>query len=497
MKYKDVVEKAIKARRKPYGNGVYAPCETWLAGNQINLWTYWQGYQLKDIDENHVDVLLVGQDWGNPGLDKNADAMERIKKIQAGEKAVGYDVKLSPTDRNLAEMFKAFGEKIDISKDNPGMRLFFTNYSLGYRTGRETGGMTKGLMKEDKEFFDELVLAIQPKIIICLGKLTYEMVSGQITKDFCKRLQEGKPFKAPFPLKRDIMVYGVAHCGSRGSQNVGGPKKMKSAWNYVAEQYHKLEAPAINTIQAEWSLAQEKMIATITVAGKELVVLSRDNVAKVEAMIRNDSSYLQSTNKDAKMIIGKNGKVKYGGSSAYWMTMLKEALLSKNQKLAYPYEQIIEHAVEAVDRENSTHLNADFVGRAEIVKRICSLSRSELLECLRDPEKNELKLFQIIAQKTSAERRARKNASFASKFCHYACFYVFEGTKYQDNYMIYDSILKKVLPRYLDYYELKRYDLDDYAQYREAVDAIREASGVEISRNGFDHLLWYYHKGRE
>ena len=63
--------------------------------------------------------------------------------------------------------------------------------------------------------------------------------------------------------------------------------------------------------------------------------------------------------------------------------------------------------------------------------------------------------------------------------------------------MIYDSILKKVLPRYLDYYELKRYDLDDYAQYREAVDAIREASGVEISRNGFDHLLWYYHKGRE
>ncbi len=241
MKYKDVVEKAIKARRNPYGNGMYAPCKTWLDGNQINLWTYWQGYQLYDIDEKHVDILLVGQDWGNPELKKNADAMERIKKIQAGEKAARYDEKLSPTDKNLVELFKAFGEKIDILRDDPGMRLFFTNYSLGYRTGRETGGMTKELMEEDKEFFDELVLAIQPKIIICLGKLTYEMVSGQKVNDFCKRLSEGKPFEVPFPLKRDVMVYGVAHCGARGSRNVDGFQNMKKTWDYIAKQYWTMQ----------------------------------------------------------------------------------------------------------------------------------------------------------------------------------------------------------------------------------------------------------------
>lgn len=38
--------------------------------------------------------------------------------------------------------------------------------------------------------------------------------------------------------------------------------------------------------------------------------------------------------------------------------------------------------------------------------------------------------------------------------------------------------------------------LDDYNDYRTAVDKVREASGIEISRNDFDHLLWYYHKGR-
>ena len=87
--------------------------------------------------------------------------------------------------------------------------------------------------------------------------------------------------------------------------------------------------------------------------------------------------------------------------------------------------------------------------------------------------------------------------SFASKFWHYACFYIFEGTEYQDNYSIYDSILKTVLPVYLDYYQIdQNYSLDDYKQYRKAVDKIRELCGIEISRNGFDHLLWYYHKGR-
>ena len=49
-------------------------------------------------------------------------------------------------------MFKAFGENVDIMSTDPGMRLFFTNYSLGYRNGRQSGGMTKKLMKED-EFF--------------------------------------------------------------------------------------------------------------------------------------------------------------------------------------------------------------------------------------------------------------------------------------------------------------------------------------------------------
>lgn len=256
----------------------------------------------------------------------------------------------------------------------------------------------------------------------------------------------------------------------------------------------------MNAIQKELELAKAKMIEEIDFNGKKLVRLTRDNVAIVEAMIRNDSAYILSSNKNAKPVVNKNGKQKYGGSTAYWMSLLKKVLLS-NESTEYSYEEIIEYAVKSVDRENSTHLNADGHGRLAITKRLKKFNREELIECLKNPDYGEMKLVKEIAKKTSAEKRSRKNISFASKFCHYACFYIFEGTDYQDNYSIYDSILRTVLPLYLDYYKIReQYDLKDYGHYRNAVDAIRKKSGIEtgteISRNGFDHLLWYYHKGR-
>ncbi len=209
----------------------YVSCEVWEKGDQINLWTYWQGYQLKDIDEKGVDILLVGQDWGNP--DNNKNAIEQIKRIQNGENTF-YDATISRTDKVLTEMFRCIG--CDITNKDPGKRLFFTNYSLGYREGSETGGMTKSLMKMDKELFEDLVTAIRPKVIICLGRITYEMVSGKTANGFVDQLRKGSPFKALYPNKPDITVYGVAHCGSRGVQNVKGIDNMKAAWEEIGNE---------------------------------------------------------------------------------------------------------------------------------------------------------------------------------------------------------------------------------------------------------------------
>lgn len=210
--------------RGAYGNDKITlyPCETWLNGDQINLWTYWQGYQYNDIDDKGIDILLVGQDWGNP--DKDKETITRIEAIQSGKRDISYNDHASITDLHLIELFKCFG--CDIRKSDPGLRLFFTNYSLGYRKGSEQGNMTKALLLADKRLFDNLVSAIKPKIIICLGQLTYEVVTGQKTKDFKDQLANGIPFVSLFPQIESTKVYGVAHCGALGTNNVGGLSNM-------------------------------------------------------------------------------------------------------------------------------------------------------------------------------------------------------------------------------------------------------------------------------
>ncbi len=246
MTYNEFVKKAQKEikHRKNYkaGNLELGPCGAWLDGHQINLWTYWQGYQLKDIDKKHVDILLVGLDWGNPDRKGNQKVIEQIRKIENGDESAHY-IAGSATDKRLARMFKAsFG--VDIMEKFPKYRLFFTNYSLGYRLEgqSETGNNSNALLKMDEDLFNKLVSTIQPKIIICLGQLPFEMVSGIKTKDFVKHLKEGNPFKAPFPKDNKIMVYGVSHTGSRGYYNMGSDEEvMLKPWKKIKKEFENIK----------------------------------------------------------------------------------------------------------------------------------------------------------------------------------------------------------------------------------------------------------------
>ena len=109
MTYAEVVEKAkqeMDKRGDDYWNTkvMFEPCKIWKEGDQINLWTYWQGYQIKDVD-NGVDILLVGQDYGNPRSERNEKTVNSIVDIQHGEDVLYFIG--STTDRTLENLFNA------------------------------------------------------------------------------------------------------------------------------------------------------------------------------------------------------------------------------------------------------------------------------------------------------------------------------------------------------------------------------------------------------
>lgn len=224
-----------------------------------------------------------------------------------------------------------------------------------------------------------------------------------------------------------------------------------------------------------------------------LIELSRFNVALVENMIRTDNRYRKSFDKDAKP------EGKYNGSSAYWFTRLNENL-----------EKNLQYVINALDIENSTHLNSDSVGRKELTNRLIERYKNvdELKADLQKTDKY-IELIDELATKTnpSVEKywmesrnpnkkyNARRNLSFASKFCHYASYYLL-GDEYKDEFSIYDEVIKRKLPEYLKYYKVpfERRAFDDYIKYNQLIGELLNKLDERISRRGFDQLIWYYYK---
>lgn len=236
------INKNPKGQKKPV---VVESCD--YLGNQINLWSYWQG-------SLNAKILLVGQDWGtvNPKSDndkyRNERTKENVQKMDRGEAAAyfdGIDEKIRfKTDNFIIELFKALGNEYgDVTCKNDD--LFFTNLCLGYRSEGNSQGFRVKWLRDDVKYlcgFDEgekhisgLLEIIKPDVVICLGKKTYEVLVQQYDKalyddikygtaelaksDFFKRLDQKSNFMTIQIEGKEIRIYGVAHPGPQGIAN--------------------------------------------------------------------------------------------------------------------------------------------------------------------------------------------------------------------------------------------------------------------------------------
>ena len=187
------------------------------ACQEINLWTYWQGR-----GNLNAPILLVGQDWG---CLRTIDGEACIRKIQLAPNGpipdymTGND---NPTDKNLVQLFQ---EALSISVETPASEVFFTNFVLGYRNEGTSGGFKQDWVRHDKDYFRELTEIIEPKVILCLGRNTFE---GVLTA-FRKQVQIGafnhfiESDQNPVPVVlnsgKTAYIFALAHCGVMGTLN--------------------------------------------------------------------------------------------------------------------------------------------------------------------------------------------------------------------------------------------------------------------------------------
>ena len=286
------------------------------------------------------------------------------------------------------------------------------------------------------------------------------------------------------------------------------------------------------------------------------IIINKDNVLRVNAMINSNSTYKEHSKEeslpilkrgDGNEIIDKmsNGdfldqtyidndkeKYKYLGSTKYWFEKLNK-LIDKDitEKIEIEYYTsskknktktvdvslgyVIFKTVCCVDNDNSTHLNSDSIGRRLLAYRIFQM-RDELMNKLKQSN------YSIINELSERIKEDEKNIlekgtsnyhiSFASKWCHNACYYMLED-KYKDNFSKVDSVVKEALKMFEEDLKVKGLNFDilrdntkkdnrtsnekigeNYGEYIKIIDAVRTMSDDPISRNGLDHLLWYSYK---
>lgn len=180
--------------------------------NEINLWSYWQG------GENHLDakIMLVGQDWGC--YDPQTATEAKIVQAMIKNPDMNYrytDGNTSITDTNLIKLFSSIG--YDITQDQKD--LFFTNLVLCYRDKGYSGKFKQKWVNNCSVYFKELADIIQPKVILCLGRATYEgvmKVLGQPVKinNYNSLLDKHMP-----SVVEGYVIFPLAHCGGMGTSN--------------------------------------------------------------------------------------------------------------------------------------------------------------------------------------------------------------------------------------------------------------------------------------
>ena len=217
QRYRDLIAR-VKKNYGPYEPGHEGLRLSWCEDcDEINLWTYWQGRN--NLDAN---IMLVGQDWGSPWDQGSQATMEQIRRANRHEEYDYLSNNPSVTDKNLVTLFNEIDR--DITKPCPD--LFFTNFVLGYRNRGTSGGYRKAWAEQDKGYFHELVNIVAPRVILCLGRSTFEAVISALAPDADIRITDYNAFiessRNPVPVRLEnsvAHVFALAHCGAMGTLN--------------------------------------------------------------------------------------------------------------------------------------------------------------------------------------------------------------------------------------------------------------------------------------
>ena len=257
---------------------------------------------------------------------------------------------------------------------------------------------------------------------------------------------------------------------------------------------------------------------------KKLYELTEENVINVEIMLLFNPRYSNFNN---TIISVKEFEINPKNEKIFETTYKIDDNLDGN---------LIFHILRKLNQENSTRVSIKNIqNMTEVINQKCFVEKKgkheieQLFKILENIDKG----HDLIGKLTVIDGN-NENFSLSTKFCHYMSINYFEDSNKRDSYSIYDNIVAKSIPEYFSYFkqELIKKDIryknidifkfidketlkrnirhissvekrqekyvEFYKNFQKLIDDIIEIAskihGKRISRNGFDHILWYMNK---
>lgn len=197
-------------RLADYGNGAF----------DVNC-DYVSPYS-KGAHNYDADVMIMLQDWSSD------DALQR----SSGPSEQGRDPNL-PTNKTLDRLLS----------HTLGLRLEDT-YATNLFPFIKAGGLSTRIPFADlvlaaKEFALRQIGIVAPKLVVCLGKNTFDALRVAAGLTRCRNMTcaIGSPFEIEFRGRR-VAIWAQAHTGARGQQNrnKGAPGRTTDDWMKMSHE---------------------------------------------------------------------------------------------------------------------------------------------------------------------------------------------------------------------------------------------------------------------
>lgn len=279
----------------------------------------------------------------------------------------------------------------------------------------------------------------------------------------------------------------------------------------------------------------KKILTTYIFENEKLYELTKENVINVETMLLYNPRYsnFNDINISVTNFVTNSEEYLINETSTSLIGLIKNGL--ENEKIFKTDYNIkdgvngnlIFHILRKLNQENSTRASIkDIKNMTRKIGEECNYCIEKLFSILENTEEG----HNLIGNLTVIEGN-NENFSLATKFCHYMCINYFDDSKRRDNYSIYDNIVAKSIPKYFNYFKKelikkdikynefsniekntlkkdiknitdmeKRQDkyIEFYKNFQKLIDDIIDVASEKhkqrISRNGFDHILWYTNK---